>query len=213
MFSFLKKKKKDVIAIADINKILIEILTNFNSGEKQNAIDAIEKGIIETVKDVKRTIRYDYYGLILNMTLVNEHQDLEQGQYSILGTRVWDLSNESYISIEVILMNGLVMGFALPKDTLSFEMDAKRVQARFLSRDSDENDTLSSLKNLLTNEEMSYLEGKQVYEIEIDDKKYYHLKELEDGNFIGIDSFGKLHKFTHDPYEIVPLSKSIKEIF
>jgi len=39
------------------------------------------------------------------------------------------------------------------------------------------------------------------YEVELADKMYYHLFDMEDGDFIGIDKKKKVYEITHDPYE------------
>ncbi|MFB6456298.1 hypothetical protein ACE38W_13580 [Chitinophaga sp. Hz27] len=44
-----------------------------------------------------------------------------------------------------------------------------------------------------------------VYEVELDGKVYFHVREIEDGDFVGIDLQGIFYKITSDPYEIVAL--------
>lgn len=47
-----------------------------------------------------------------------------------------------------------------------------------------------------------------IYAISLNGKEYYHLKELEDGDFIGIDKDNKIYKITHDPYMIQELERT-----
>ncbi|WP_162842699.1 hypothetical protein [Mucilaginibacter pineti] len=46
----------------------------------------------------------------------------------------------------------------------------------------------------------------------MDGKVYFHIKDLEDGDFIGIDSDKIIYKITHDPCEIIPLPESLKTV-
>jgi hypothetical protein len=41
---------------------------------------------------------------------------------------------------------------------------------------------------------------------------YYHLRDLEDGDFIGIDADKIIYKITHDPFEIIPLNETLEQL-
>ncbi|MEY3451193.1 MAG: hypothetical protein RL711_1019, partial [Bacteroidota bacterium] len=38
--------------------------------------------------------------------------------------------------------------------------------------------------------------------LDLKGKTYYHLKDIEDGDFLGIDIHKNIYKITHDPFEI-----------
>ncbi|UPT68208.1 MAG: hypothetical protein M0D57_06030 [Sphingobacteriales bacterium JAD_PAG50586_3] len=48
--------------------------------------------------------------------------------------------------------------------------------------------------------------------MEIDKKIYYHLIELEDGNFIGFDKKKNLYMILLDPFEVVLLDSNFEEV-
>ena len=216
MFSFFKNKKSNNQSIDSLKIILKQVLAGLKDGEQENsaAIAAIDKGAIKSIKPVLKTAKYNYYGLVLDMSMVNEYQNTSKGQYSLLGAKVWDNVTNSYLSFETILMNGLVMGFALPKETNSFNLNPSKSSTVYVTKnESDEDDSINFLKTILTKQEISFLEGKDIYEVEVDGKVFYHLKDLEDGDFIGIDKSGEIYKLTQDPFEIILIDKEIKELF
>lgn len=69
-----------------------------------------------------------------------------------------------------------------------------------------------AIKHLLNEEELLLIDPVDVYEVELDGKIYYHVRELEDGDFIGIDDKKNIYKLTHDPYEIMLLNKPLVEV-
>ena len=55
---------------------------------------------------------------------------------------------------------------------------------------------------MFNHEEISLLNTSDIYKIELNGKIYYHLKDLEDGDFIGIDTQKNIYLITHDPFKI-----------
>ena len=55
----------------------------------------------------------------------------------------------------------------------------------------------------LNDEQKELLELQDTFEIEIDEKLYYTILDMEDGNYIAIDKKGKVYRLIHDHEEIV----------
>lgn len=53
------------------------------------------------------------------------------------------------------------------------------------------------------------LNPSEVYEIELDGKTYYPIRELEDGDFIATDKEKRVYSITHDPYGVTLLSEDL----
>jgi hypothetical protein len=52
----------------------------------------------------------------------------------------------------------------------------------------------------------------EIYAVFIGNIEYSHIKELEGGNFIGIDKNKVIYNITHDPMEIVKIDKTLTEV-
>ena len=65
---------------------------------------------------------------------------------------------------------------------------------------------------MFSEEEKSLISPSEVYSIFIEDKEYFHIRDLEDGDFIGIDKDKVVYKITHDPMEVKRLEKELLEV-
>ncbi len=61
----------------------------------------------------------------------------------------------------------------------------------------------------MTGEERKNINIGDIYITRLDGKDYYHLKELEDGDFIAIDTSNHIFEITHDPFEIKNLDRQL----
>lgn len=60
----------------------------------------------------------------------------------------------------------------------------------------------------LSEEQMSLLELENTFEIELNEKLFYTILDMEDGNYIAVDKKGKIYRLNHDHEEIVKLIAS-----
>ena len=57
----------------------------------------------------------------------------------------------------------------------------------------------------LTKEQIELLELDFTFEIELDEKLFYTILDMEDGNYIAVDNKGKVYRLIHDHEEVVKL--------
>ena len=69
----------------------------------------------------------------------------------------------------------------------------------------------SKIEKLISGLTSDQLDLTNLGELEVDGKLYYQIKDLEDGNYIGIDNKGKVYGLIHDPFKIDLINKSIKQ--
>ncbi|SEO96128.1 hypothetical protein SAMN05192574_11763 [Mucilaginibacter gossypiicola] len=69
-----------------------------------------------------------------------------------------------------------------------------------------------NLKEILDEDEIKLINPDDIYEVNLKERIFYHVRDLEDGDFIGIESNGQICKITHDSFEIIPLKESLAEI-
>ena len=106
------------------------------------------------------------------------------------------------------IYQGLLVGFDTPKNIKDFKdctFDTSRVsktKSKFAAED--------NIERLVKGLHSDKLDLDDLSEIEVEGKSYYQIKDLEDGNYIAIDSKGQVFGLTHDPFEIRLLDKSVK---
>lgn len=104
-----------------------------------------------------------------------------------------------------IVSDGLFCGFEFEKDIT--KLKDYQIDVSQLKEVLSQNDKLSKIVGNLKSEQ---LELKNLSEIEVNEKTYYQIKDLEDGNYLCIDSDGKVFGLIHDPYEIELVNNSLK---
>jgi hypothetical protein len=107
------------------------------------------------------------------------------------------------------IYEGLLVGFDTPKnikDFKTYEFDTSSV-TKAKSKFAVE----GKIERLVKGLHSEKLDLNDLSEMEVDGKSYYQIKDLEDGNYIAIDSKGQVFGLTHDPFEIKLLNKSVKD--
>lgn len=109
-------------------------------------------------------------------------------------------------SLNLIVSDGLWCGFEFDKDIIkleSYSFDVSLLQEVLFG-----NKKLTSVVGDLKSESLDLTD---LSEIEVNGKHYYQIKDLQDGNYICIDSSGKVFGLIHDPYEIELINNNLKE--
>ena len=65
--------------------------------------------------------------------------------------------------------------------------------------------TAEKILKSLTNEQIELLELEYTFEIELDEKLFYTILDMEDGNYVAVDKKGKVYRLNHDHIERVKL--------
>lgn len=73
-------------------------------------------------------------------------------------------------------------------------------------------DEFLEIKHLFNADELQLINPSEVYEVELDGKLYYHLKDIGDGDFIGIDKEKRIFRITHDPYKVLQLDSDLNNV-
>lgn len=203
MFNFFKKKKS--IHLNGWEKELFENIFKALGSEYLQYQRQIEDGIIESVRfDEKRP---NFIGLKLNVSLLNKYEKKNEQLYKIKGIEIFDKTSSQYKMMTVTIAYGLVLGYSVP-DIFNFNPDVNKIKTDFAHKFYFENEDFDKIKFLFTNEELKLLNPSDVYEVILYEKSYYHLNDLEDGDFIGINKENNIYKITHDPFEITAIERN-----
>ena len=108
---------------------------------------------------------------------------------------VWDLISTIYIDHP--------NDFWKYYDSNSFRIN-NLIRSDIQTRNEDAEKLKGILKNVQT-DQIIKLEIEDTFEIEIDEKKFYTIVDMEDGNYIAVNSKGKVYILNHDSTESVKL--------
>lgn len=154
----------------------------------------------------------DYVGLSSPWS-VREFEHKYDRDYEITNIKVADINGENVFKYTIFVSEGIIMGYSIMGlknsviDVLS--ADVSRYVRRF---DRDGDNDYQVLKKILSKEEIVLVNPNDVYEISLKNRVFYHIRDLDDGDFIGIEDNGQVCKITHDPFEITSLQHSLAEV-
>lgn len=152
----------------------------------------------------------NYRKFTLNREILNKYEDKSGNYFSVNGIKVYDFELNDFVDIQIKIGFGLIQGYSTVS-IKEFNPDVTRIDSKnhYIKIFGEDN---SSIKKLFTKDELSFLSFNELYEVKLNGKSYFHIKDLEDGDFVGIDLNKNIYKITHDPFEIRNLEGSLIEI-
>ncbi len=111
--------------------------------------------------------------------------------------------------LNITIHEGLWIGFEIEKNILdfkNFQIDLssfKKSKSKFAVD--------KKIEKLIIGLTCEQLDLTNLEEFDVNGKTYYPIKDLEDGNYIAIDSKGQVFGLIHDPNKIELINKSVKK--
>lgn len=205
IFKVLFKRKKVKSWEIDFLKT---VFSKLSGDENRLLYEQIIEGIIKRVF-IGYSYIPNYVGFSYNTSIVEKYENNKIKNYKLSNIKVKNSLTNEYIYVSIFVFSGLVTGYSIDtnKKIKKYQFSINSVDVSSVQKIFDENKDYEKISSLLNNEELKYISN-EVYPTEINGKYYYHIKELEDGDFIGIDINNHIYKITHDPYEIVSLERN-----
>ena len=206
MFSFFKRKPparlNEHIALA---KRICQLLPN----QFRTLFDQIEEGIIVGVRTHDKSWA-NFKRFSLDVDLLNKYEEKAGRSFLVKSISVYDTKLNSFLEVRLVVAYGILLGYSSPLVS-DVHADVEKVNVESFHIEYFGEEDFNKLKASFSSAELKLINPADVYEIEIDGKVYYHIKDLEDGDFIGIDADKNVFKIIHDPFEIIRLNESLLE--
>lgn len=207
MFNFFKKNKKRTQLLDWERDLLLKILSDLG-GLYRQYVEQIKEGIIEGVRLNDKIP--DYTGFRLNVKLLNKYERRSQIPYTLSNILVFNEITKQVEHLKIHLGFGLVLGYEVTNSNFIPNLD--KIDIKEMKILNEKNLEFDEIKDLFTNEEVRYINTSEVYLVELDGNKYYHLFDLEDGDFVGIDANKQIFEITHDPFLIKKLDVDLIDV-
>ncbi|PWL39602.1 hypothetical protein DKG77_01855 [Flagellimonas aquimarina] len=210
MLGFLKKKKQikkeDYIFLSSLVENLLD---RYPYLENQ-----ANKDFILDKKPNPTSEEEGVYMLTLNAKIENLFYNKNLPRFFIIRNMlIWNKRTKEYESVELDIVNGMISGFKVASNYS--DLDLSKIDISQLNEKHFNNSDFDSLVKIIgeVSEDIDkVLDIEQTFEIEIDKKKFYVIKDMEDGNYISIDTNGSIYGMFHDPFKIEKIFEN-KEAF
>jgi hypothetical protein len=184
------------------------ILQNIDSVKLSQFIKQIEDGLIQgelkNLSDIK-----DYIAFSFDRTKHKQYFNKLGECFSISNIIIRDKLSSNRFEVALYFAHNIFCGyvFSSPVQDRRHITDYL-VDISLINEGKIGENEFESIKQLFSNEELERINKNDIYSSNINGVLYYHIKELDDGNFIGINIDNNIYKISHDPFEVILLERN-----
>jgi hypothetical protein len=205
LFGLFKRTK-----IEDWEIQLLETVIKKLPSEYSHLLFQIKDGLLRNIfLNASDIPGYNSFGI--HSDIYEKYFIKNERNYKLTEIKVFDKLRSIYLIYSIFVSNGVINGYSLDGKK-KYKVDLNKIDiSKFKKEFFDELD-FNRIKNILDDEEKKFINPSNVYSVIVGNKEYFHIKDLDDGDFIGIDENKDIYKITHDPMEVIKIEKKLKEI-
>lgn len=118
--------------------------------------------------------------------------------FALKNIKVFETISNKEVAMDLYIVGDLVSFYVILSDLKKFAFNPNEVDINDCYRDDFDDSELGKVESLLKMKLRDVLNSEDIYIVTVLGKEIYHLKDLEDGDFLGVDLNGRLLKVTHD---------------
>lgn len=197
MFGLFKRTALKEWELTLLKSVLIKLPVEYEIYLKQIS-EEIFKGVLIGYSDIP-----DYVAFSLNPEVYEKFYKPNGRNFKLQDIQFRDLNTNQIFNYSIFFSYGIINGYSIDKVPKSgFELEVDLTYLKTVNLDNVDYNKLAKILNSL---EIKNINPADVYITNINGTEYFHLKELEDGDFIGMDENKNFYEITHDPFEIKQL--------
>lgn len=150
-----------------------------------------------------------YVGFSFNPQVHDNFYDKNGRNYKLTGIKVFNKKSNSFLDVNIYIVFGMINGYSIEG---KFDIDVNNIEINNFRKEMIDNSDFEKIANIFNDAELKVINPSEIYEVELNGISYYHIKDLEDGNFIGIDEKKNIYKIIHDPFKIIPVSENLLQL-
>lgn len=205
MFQLFKRTKIQPWEIELLKNVLKRLQEEFDV-----YIDHINQGLYRSVLIGLSDIP-GYVGLSYHPEIYEELHQPDGRNFRLEGISVFDIISGEYLNYTIYFSHGLINGYSIT-GAKKVKIDVQKIDTHEVKLVFRDNVDFNRLKKILAPNELKLINPDDVYVVILDDKEYFHLTDIEDGDFYALDIEKNIYKITHDPYHIDKIDISLSDL-
>jgi len=205
MFGLFKRSKIAEWEIELLKKVLQLLPPDYHHLERQ-----VEEGLFRSVL-IGLSDLPGYVCFTCNPNLVKKFENTKEKGYTLTGVKIFDVKSQTQLNYSIHVSSGMINGYSIT-GAKKFTVDLNKIDVQNFRKSYRQNPDYQKIEIYLNAEERDIINQDEVYEVVLNEKVYFHIKDLEDGDFIGIDYEKNIYKITHDPFEIRQLNCGLSSV-
>lgn len=207
MFGLFKRTKIENWEVQLLRSVILTL-----PGEYSYLIDQIDNGLLKGVligmSDIPGYIAFTFHSNTLK-----KYDRENEPDFKLTNLRVYDKKSSAFLNLVIYVSSGTISGYSL-EGKRKYDIDLNKLETSGFKKAYIENADYNRISALLDSQEKRIVDPSSVYVVVLDEKEYFHIKDIEDGDFIGIDLENNIYRITHDPFEISMLKRDeFKSLF
>ena len=204
MFGLFRRTKIEAWETDLLRNTLKKLPAEYHHFEKQ-IDEKLFRRVLTGLSDLPGYVAFSF-----NPQVFEKFSKQKEPNYKITGIKISDKKSFKNLDYTIYISNGIINGYSI-EGAQKFDIDLQVINVENFKIEYYTNKDYEELAESLTISESKLINQDDIYKVTLEDKVYYHIKDLEDGDFIGMDKEKNIYKLTHDPYEIVKLDCTLKE--
>lgn len=205
MFGLFKRTKIEKWETDLLRNVVMKLPSEYSSLMNQ-ITDGLFRGVLVDMSDIPGYIAFTFHSDILK-----KYDRENERDFKLTNIKVYDNKSLGFVPYEIYVSSGTISGYSLG-GSKKHNIDVYKVDVSGFKKEFIGESDYNRIVNVLNEEEKKLLNPSEVYSVFVADKEYFHIKDLEDGDFIGMDAKNVIYKITHDPMEVNRIDKTLKEI-
>lgn len=205
MFGLFKRTKVEYLEIELMVSVLKKLPEEFHL-YISHIDEGLFKGVLIGLSDIP-----GYVGFTYNPEIYDKLEQPDGRNFRLEGITVFDIILNEYLSYTIFFSYGLINGYSItgPKKN---KIDIQKIDVSNFKLKYRDSIDFDRLKKYLTSKEIKLINPSDVYVVILEGKEYFHLTDIEEGDFYGMDLKKNLYKITHDPYNIEKINISLSDL-
>lgn len=200
MFGLFKRTKIEEWEIQLLKRTISKL-----PNEYLDLINQINDGLFRNVmldaSDIKGYVSFGFHH-----DIYKKYERKKERAFKLTNIKVYDFVSSDFLNYEIYVSSGTINGYSLDGNKKR-NIDLDRIDVTKFKKIFNDGFDYDRIANIFSKEEKDFLNPSEIYSVNINGFEYYHLKDMEDGDFIGIDNQNNLYKITHDPLETVLIDR------